>query len=78
MYKVEANKSNMATLQLNTMDYGKYALFEASNDNKAVNPIFLSFDLNEVVKKAKQLEKSGKITNPSIEQVKDPHVCWNY
>ncbi|MDP2643259.1 MAG: hypothetical protein Q8P62_05445 [Candidatus Peregrinibacteria bacterium] len=68
----------MATLQLNIKDYGKYALFEVSNDNKAVKPIFSSFDLDEVVEKAKQLEKAGEITNPAIEQVKDPHVCWNY
>ncbi len=71
-------KATMPTLQLNTKDYGKYALFDLKNGNIDVRPIFLSYDLNEVIKKARELEKEGKLKNPAIEQVKDPSICWNY
>jgi hypothetical protein len=78
MYKRGTKKTNMATLQLDIKDYGKYALFEVSNGDGDIEPIFLSFDLAEVVKRAQEFEKKNSASNLAIEQVKDPHVCWNY
>lgn len=71
-------KGSMPTLQLNTKDYGKYALFDADQKDGDIHPVFLSFSLSEAMKKAKELKKSGELENPAVEQVKDPRICWNY
>lgn len=71
-------KDDMATLQLNTVDYGKYALFEPKNNDGDIKPLFQSFDLNEVIAEAKKLQEKNKDKKYAIEQVKDPHICWNY
>jgi hypothetical protein len=68
----------MPTLQLSTKDYGKYALFDVKDGDTDVHPIYLSFNLSEVINKARELEEEGKLKNPAIEQVKDPSICWNY
>ena len=75
--KVIQNDS-MATLQLNTVDYGKYALFEPKVGDGKIKPLFQSFDLNEVISEAKKLQQKNREKIFAIEQVKDPHICWNY